>query len=644
MNQPVSMSSAKTAPAPAGQGDAPTGTSTYTIRSSQTTRIAYNRDVSITLNDSLATVTLLNPHTGEEEVVLSISPGGDSDSFPVKLRAQIDAAWNKSVASRDLWTPFHVFERLAEDHGLKAEGLFPQRPFRRPGIPYQSVPDFPFAGSQESLKETSLPPPLMVRDKLTGLLTAKFLDSEDGVADLTKRISGAKALFFIDVNHMGVADKFGLKDNIDTFLSRLSEAAEQTLGKSLKYAMLRIGGDEFAIVIQDTDRVATAKAMTEFISKVNTLKDEHFLPNDDNRVILENAENFAQLRAAVRLLRSQHYKSLHPSERFTCAAYRSWLLAHEGWEEPTGKEGNAAQLSVTLATDILKAAGRRPPVMMTFSVSPGIELAPKLSCDALHTALRTAQYEINRIKETGGFEPDVRVPPNTRLTPRAAELSSSYNAAKADEVFRIHEHHTRLLAQASESDPDAATLLNLRRKELRACAALDPALRAQVFRFNLIKDKQAGDFLNLTQNESYQVIKFDIARYGVLNHVSYQRADAIFNEVAKRVEETLPPGLLMRANGGALYYLTPVTHAVDAQNIRALNNRLNLLLEESITDERSVAEVEEREALENWSKQQFGDSSPWQGERPPFKTVTCASSHVSISPADTIAEIFSELI
>lgn len=111
-------------------------------------------------------------------------------------------------------------------------------------------------------------------DKNTGVYDANFPGGRELLEDWMKENQGKVSFGFIDVNNLGFINKKFLKGREagDAYLKKVAEAISEATGGQAK--MFKLGGDEFGLVIHETDPVKL-KELQEKIIKACYSPDVH---------------------------------------------------------------------------------------------------------------------------------------------------------------------------------------------------------------------------------------------------------------------------------------------------------------------------------------------------------------------------------
>ena len=443
-----------------------------------------------------------------------------------------------------------------------------------------------------------------VRDTLTGLLTKAALLNQTGIDELNKKIPGPKLLTYLDVNHMGPPNRFGLSVEVNEFVKRLPQVVARCFEEAgMAHEMYRLGGDEFAIACEDSEQAR--RILDQIEREVLNLRAEIF-PEQDPRV--EKVESFARIRDEERKLRDDY---LNLSRKHSLADFREWLLTEKVINQDDREEcrkrnlnvqevqlfvailgsisaphlaaASAEQVKRSGAMTITAASGR---MAKDFDSASSLGLLSALE-ELVHKKKRNPQAYPQELLE---FDPERHLPSAALLEERRdAESRRSTAQALALELEQI-------------SEPEAKILLIDR---LRALEGGDPAV-ADVLRFNLVRNRYLKETLQIQSEETRVVLSLDILGFGAINNaLGSERADATLRKLCAIAKGCFPEASLVRSGGGEITMFFPynIPQDQDAREefgaaISEMIQEMNAVLDsDANSDVRVSAEFLEKQIL-----------------------------------------------
>jgi GGDEF domain-containing protein len=416
--------------------------------------------------------------------------------------------------------------------------------------------------------------------------------------EVNERLPGNKLFFFLDFNHMSVANRFGLKENVDQFISTLKGVAEKSFG-DVPFEVLRMGGDEYAGFVQDTPQ--GREAIRRFIDGVEAKKREMFNDSKDSvvREKTEKGERFAAIRTVMRKLRSDYRKICDESLfSFTLEGYKEWLIQKGAVMKPEYAglpiHRLVGILQRGLALSSVKEGAREGIMTVSTAVIPvGEQPTPTL----IGMAKGKADKYIHKQKEKGQ---KITLEPQQITEDIRDQADDIYEREKWSEKEKKYQNLKRELLQEGLSDVERAD----KEMDLKNLQVQDPGV-AEVLRLNLAEQVQIQEVFKVKEPTDFTHITLDIVGFGAINNnLGYAKGDAVYREVVTKVQEALKMEggknpkdsyFLVRSSGGDIHIFFKGT--VDPSTIAHMRETINEYLKTQQDDARVLAEASEKEAL-----------------------------------------------
>lgn len=439
-----------------------------------------------------------------------------------------------------------------------------------------------------------------VTDTATGFSLKSLILDQEALNRVSRRIPGEKLLTYIDFNHMKIPNQFGLSKQVDEFIKELPALFAQSFEGKGEYEVVRLGGDEFLIICEDTEE--SLNAVNQAQKAISSLRDKMF-PISDPKVSL--AERVAALREEERMLSYEYWSKTHSG---SVEEFGQWMIEEKSREGQRRMLENAAanphtlQFVLSMLAIVRRedrnehSATARLPILSASMASGkiGTELSPQ-NILALVSKLSEKVGERKR-------DPEVDLNTVFKFDPQhdfASTQQLSELAAYTERVLRSEQLCQELRASLNLR-AQAETL-----KAIREIEAADPAVPS-VMRFNQITKRRAADFLQLTHSKMYLAIEFDVLGYGAINNVlGADVADDVYRNVAAIAQKRLPASVSIRVGGGGLVMLIPDNENLDelGEAIEAARWEMNEYIDREINcDVRVLSEFREKQMVESFSR------------------------------------------
>lgn len=528
------------------------------------------------------TISRVDDHQ-HEMAVLEITKEGES--LPSEIVAELlkIGEGDKNAVCYTNDTLFKV-EDLVKRRGLSLS-------IRMPGMTDQvlSLDDLPFDDPSSGLHE-----PSEMRDGLTGLRTRILLHSKSGRERLEQDISGPKVLYCFDLKHMGVANKAGLGELVDTFLKEIPKIAEQTLA-SLKYEVIRLGGDEFSIIIQDTEK--TTQAMQAFQKALNTKRLELFAIEK-----LREVDNKARVRDETKKILSEYTEHCGgKTDKGFLQGFETWLRKQLNNSKIKGGIG---ELTLALAKRRVRADKTEHKESCLLACSWGaVKLGDDLS--QIDLALGKADQGIQRSK--GSASSKLPLPSSLEkaiktIKVREATVAVSEQVEIAETQYSQHYREISLLdylLRHTQAEHRSRVEVNALRGKLALFAATDPAVDNTVLRLGPIMDDLIAHYMFLNKRTSVHVLSLNISEFGIINNrFGADQGDQMYGCLAVLARKYFGTDVMIRKDGGSLYIFS--RRPFDLAKVNVIREEYDPKLHFGAREEKAYGEYLIKIALSNF--------------------------------------------
>ncbi len=466
-----------------------------------------------------------------------------------------------------------------------------------------------------------------VKDPQTGLETKAMFLSMRGIKELNRAVPGSKVVYLLDFNGFSVLNKLGLGSIPDALVKRINKLFERAIKEGShetssgtkvipKAKLVRIGGDEFALVIQDNDQGRVV--MRSFAKRLEAARESLLRGKKYREKVAEMRESkiyskskiadpiqyVATANTMMRMLRNSYQNSLPKGKPFRLQDFRKYLGEHF--------------LDLKLERLMSRHGLARP-----FRLSGRRALTGQQQLNAVRINLGDGQ---NRTVSLGGVTfSGVRMGNRAFMT---NYLKAIGQCAKMNHDFKRKgetDHDTQL--RAADADP-AIVLKTASREEIRNFGRSERAVKRLVSHFNkgvatpgdainlfqscmcdpnlvhVLRDSRVGGksaklALLITAPTRFTHIKVLFDNFAAINNsVTPEMADKFLREISELIFKHLPTATVVRKGGGDLHIF--VEGKVDTGDYIRLTKALQSKFEELKNNpwwERVLAEIYERNNL-----------------------------------------------
>lgn len=468
----------------------------------------------------------------------------------------------------------------------------------------------------------------IITDARTGFRGKAVILSEHGMQVINEEIPGKKLFCFIDFDHMSVPNKFGFGTAVDKFVGSFPKIAAQAFGNT-PYECLRLGGDEFGIILPNT---VVAKTQLKTFFDLLEASRKLALPEGKD---FEDAQKFAALRTAMRKVRKKYLEEAESAQKqVTLQGYSNWLQG-QGAVLPKSVEGQ--ELSLARQVGLLQRSiaemriqsGQEPALIDVLTASQAVmDVGDSPTPEQMMRAIRHGDGLIHQAKRSGKKT-------DTSLHPLES-TEESQDLAYERENFKLREkryHDLQRELGRATTDKERESLQDRMHTIRLSDAAID-----DVVRFDVVKEKTAQEILRIKEPTSCTLLQVDIPGFGAINNnVGYAFGDKTYRNVSSKITSAMEASGLksyhIRKGGGEM--LIVVKGSVESVKLSELSSQINQYLKEALSDPRVLMEASEKEALDASRE----DISPLKKDLD-FATINLASETKTITPESIIKNLY----
>ncbi|RMD86363.1 MAG: GGDEF domain-containing protein, partial [Candidatus Dadabacteria bacterium] len=490
-------------------------------------------------------------------------------------------------------------------------------------------------------------PPSERIDPVTGLRDKSSILSPRAIDKLDQKLGKGKpkVVLYFDFDHLSVPNRFGMRKELDALLGHIKAIAEESFGVfGVNFELIRIGGDEFACIVQDTPE--TAKAISHFVNQFQELR-ERFLPSDDPRY--KKAARFAAIREGMRGVLASYKREIE--ERgvdFSLERYREYILEEIKKLSPEDfarlKEVQSpGKLAFNLVALKIRS-GELPSEVDVATVTAAAVRVPSLSCQSIHLAVGSADKEIHRRKEERGNGDSTKDVAIQNLDESVRIRDSLYNEMG---VVATMERNFRSFMRIFRASPTMGKKLEWEEK-LRELQLSDAAIG--IPRLNLAEGIRAKNLpgLMLDKRTTLYVAYIDNPYHASSNHEeSPDIADGDAYTLSCVAGAFKFCAGLTRVNGGAQLVIMK-----DEASREEIKRELGIL-KAQVSGVISAEKQEKGRAIIEKLYAQFDlrralleltGFLPQTDHAPPVGTITVKLTEVEVDPNDTLQAVYGNLL
>jgi GGDEF domain-containing protein len=463
-------------------------------------------------------------------------------------------------------------------------------------------------------------------DRLTGMYLKNVVFSAQGRALIDTIVPGPKRFVLLDCQHAGAANNHGGGEQIDRYFASLSGIFQRAaLEAGITHVPLRLGGDEFGLVIPDDERatrflkrvlIEVERSRATHVGSGSDALGSFVVERDTMRMLRNLYRREAELRGhplcpqGFREYLEGEFLSTERGAALSAEAFGEYLKERnltdrlqETLDNPktcaVGEALHAAYLQKFLAISLI--GGMRSPAGR-FSMA-SVHIGEGLRWEDYHLAEGVASKRIQSTKDkvfTLEIEPPVSIHGNF--------VVKSHESA-ACRAFEDRERMFGELRKALAREPLGSPKRAVDLFRLTMLAVSDPNLPG-VVRGELARELPAEVVLGESLESPFHALIVNVQSFGVFNNSkSYVEADRMLATVMAAVGEEFPHLAIVRQGGGRLVFLGH--HPPEVADLGRIAQRLHGVVREHFTADpiayqRMLLEYGERIALASqWKNGEF---------------------------------------